>query len=386
MKRKLVALGLCLIMVLSLVGCSKDAAGTTAPQKSAEAPKYKIGIMTGTVSQGEEPYRAAEKMKAKYGNMVIHQTYPDKFTTEQETTVSTAMSIASDPDTKAIIFMIGVVGTAAAMDKIRQARPDILLMAGTPGDDPAVIAKNADIVYQPNIAEMGTEVAEAAAKMGAKTLVHYSFPRHMSQQVNISRRDKMKAASERLGLKFVEGTSPDPMSDAGVAGTQQFMLEDIPRKVKEYGKDTAFFGTNAGMQDAMCKAVIETGAIYPHPDNPSPYNAYPAALGISIPDDKKADLKFIMAEISKRLAEKNMSGRAGTWSVPLNLMQVEAAFMYAREFCEGRTNGKVDAVVFKKVFEDYAGGPLIISNYKNVTTGEAYKNFFEIIGNLVIFK
>jgi len=381
MKKKIIALVLCMVMLSSIVACTKESK-TPAPEA---AKKYKIGLMTGTVSQGEEPYRAAEKLKAKYGDMVIHQTYPDKFTTEQETTISTAMSIAADPDVKAIVFMIGVVGTAAAMDKIKQARPDILLMAGTPGDDPAVIAKNADIAYQPNIAAMGTEVAETAAKMGAKTVVHYSFPRHMSQQLNISRRDNMKAACEKLGMKFVEATAPDPMGEAGVAGTQQFILEDVPRMVKQYGKDTAFFGTNAGMQDAMCKAVIETKAIYPHPDNPSPFNSYPAALGITIPDDKKGDVNFIIAEIKKKLAEKNMTGRCGTWSVPLNLMQVEAAFMYAKAYCEGKTNGKVDADAFKKAFEEYAGGPLGISNYKNITTGEAYKNYFEIVGNVIVF-
>lgn len=49
----------------------------------------KIGIMTGTVSQGEEEYRAAEEIIQKYGkDRVIHVTYPDKFMDEQETTIS----------------------------------------------------------------------------------------------------------------------------------------------------------------------------------------------------------------------------------------------------------------------------------------------------------
>ncbi len=29
---------------------------------SADAPKYKIAVLTGTTSQGEEEYRAAEKL------------------------------------------------------------------------------------------------------------------------------------------------------------------------------------------------------------------------------------------------------------------------------------------------------------------------------------
>ena len=84
------------------------------------------------------------------------------------------------------------------------------------------------LVFHPDVAEMGTMVAEAAAEMGATTVVHYSFPRHMAQPLNIARHDNMKAKCEELGLTFVDGTSPDPQGDAGIAATQQYILEDVP--------------------------------------------------------------------------------------------------------------------------------------------------------------
>ena len=49
---------------------------------------FKIGLVTGTVSQGEEEYRAGEKMAARYPGSVIHVTYPDNFMQEQETTMT----------------------------------------------------------------------------------------------------------------------------------------------------------------------------------------------------------------------------------------------------------------------------------------------------------
>ena len=71
MMKKLVCLLLGLVMVFSFVGCRASEAPSTQPSESVpasdEASKdepYKIGIITGTVSQGEEEYQAAQKMAA----------------------------------------------------------------------------------------------------------------------------------------------------------------------------------------------------------------------------------------------------------------------------------------------------------------------------------
>jgi hypothetical protein len=55
----------------------------------AEEGNWKIAILTGTVSQGEEEFRAAEKAVQVWGaDHIITDTYPDNFMSEQETTVS----------------------------------------------------------------------------------------------------------------------------------------------------------------------------------------------------------------------------------------------------------------------------------------------------------
>lgn len=71
-------------------------------------------------------------MKEKYGDRIIHQTFPDKASSEQETTISIALSMAADPDVKAIICNTAMEGTAAAMEKVREKRPDILLLQAYP--------------------------------------------------------------------------------------------------------------------------------------------------------------------------------------------------------------------------------------------------------------
>ena len=174
--KKLTSLLLALGMTVGLLGgCgNKPAADTPAPTPSQAAPvesmaaepatndNWKIAVLTGTVSQGEEEFRAAEKAVETYGaDHVITATYPDNFMSEMETTVSTLVGFASDPDVKAIVMCQAVPGAKAGFDKIREmGRDDMLLIAGTPQEDPDVIAAAADIVMYADEVAQGDTIME----------------------------------------------------------------------------------------------------------------------------------------------------------------------------------------------------------------------------------
>jgi len=68
--------------------------------------------------------------------------------------------------------------------------------------------------------------------MGATHFLHYSFPRHMAMPLLAQRKDIMEQTCKEEGLEFVFATAPDPMSDVGVTGAQQAVLEDVPRQGK----------------------------------------------------------------------------------------------------------------------------------------------------------
>jgi predicted small lipoprotein YifL len=397
--KKFLSLLMIFALLLSLAACGGGAAPaeeTPAEETPAETPAeetpaetsglgYKIGVVTGTVSQGEEEYRAAEKVKALYGEDVILQTYPDNFMKEQETTISNILSIASDPEVKAIVVVQGIPGTSAAIDKVKELRDDILFVVGVPGEDPDMIASKADVVFQADELGMGTTIIDQAIEMGAKTFVHYSFPRHMSYQLLSMRRDIFKEYCAEKGLEFVDATAPDPTGDAGVPGAQQFILEDIPRKIEEYGKDTCFFSTNCSMQEPLIKSALEGGAIVAQQCCPSPYHGYPGALGIEIPDDKRGDIDYVISEISAKIAEKGGTGRFSTWPVPVNMMFVESGVEYARAYIEGKTNGKVDKEMVGKLFSDYAGKEVKLSTFTNEETGKVNENFFMVLSGYITF-
>lgn len=327
MKRAFILL-LTAVLILSLVGCGA--------KNTSSKVDYKIGIVTGTVSQGEEEFRAGERMVAKYGDMIKHITYPDKFSQEQETTIAQVASLAADPAVKAIVFVQAVPGAAAAIDKVKETRDDILFVLGVPHEDPEIIASRADIALELDQLQRGSSIIHMAKLMGAETFIHYSFPRHMSMELLSARRDEFKKTAAELGINFVEVDAPDPTSDAGTNGAQQFILEDVPRQIDKYGKNTAFFSTNCSMQEPLIKQALEYGAIFPEQCCPSPYHAYPGALGIEIPSDKAGDLNYLSEQISAKIAEKGGTNKFGTWNRPANVAIIEAGVEYAKAYAEGK--------------------------------------------------
>ena len=106
---------LLMIMAMAFAGCQKVDNGAAKEGKEAsttaeagqkakfetlkDGEEYHIGIVTGTVSQAEDEFRAAEKAIELYGSadnggIIKHDTYPDRFEAEQETTISKIVDIS----------------------------------------------------------------------------------------------------------------------------------------------------------------------------------------------------------------------------------------------------------------------------------------------------
>jgi hypothetical protein len=370
MLKKLTAIVLATVLVFALAGCRGERTG------QEEGGDYKIGIITGTVSQGEEEFQAAQNMAAKYGDKIVTATYPDNFASETETVIAQVEALAANPDVKAIVFVQAVPGAAAAIDKVRETRPDMLFIAGVAAEDPATIASKADIVLLVDELTMGETIPTKAAEMGAKIIVHYSFARHLSYATIAARRDLMKETAKELGINFVEVNAPDPTGDAGVSGAQQFILEDVPRQIAQYGKDTAFFSTNCAMQEPLIRSILEQGAIFPQQCCPSPYHGYPAALNIDV-SGHEGDVQYMLDSIQTALKEHGQEGRMSTWGTPVNMLMIEAGVEYAMDFLEGETDGRVDEEALVSIIQGLAGSDTRISKYE--ADGVSLDNFFLIL-------
>jgi len=280
--------------------------------------KYHIGIVTGTVSQSEDDLRGAEALIKAYksvkdGGIIQHITYPDDFMSQQETYISQVVSLADDPLMKAIVVNQAIPGTAEAFKRVREKRTDVLLLAGEPHEDPLVIQGAADIAMSADFVSRGYTIIWAAKQLGAKSFVHISFPRHMSYESLGRRRAIMEEACKDLGLKFYFETAPDPTSDVGMAGAQQFIMEKTPQWIQKYGKETAFFCTNDGHTEPLLRQLLAYGGIFVEADLPSPLMGYPGALGIDL-SAEAGNFPAILKKVEEAVVAKGGAGRFGTWA------------------------------------------------------------------------
>lgn len=344
---------------------------------------FKIGIVTGTVSQGEDEYRGAENVIKKYGSDIVHVIYPDNFMQEQETTIARIVELAYDSSVKAIVVCQAVPGTVAAIRKVKEFRPDIVFIAGTPHEDPPIVERTADVSFNTDDERRGITIIDLAYKMGAKTFIHYSFPRHLSMELIARRKDLMEKRCKELGIQFVSISAPDPMGEQGITGSQQFILEDVPRQLAKYGNDTAFFSTNCAMQEPLITAILKHGGIFPEQCCPSPTHGYPGGLGIAIPEDKKGDFNYILKAINEKIVEGGGAGRFATWPVPTNMLFVEAGVEVAIKLVKGEIKSS-DMDAIKAIFDEVAS-----QKVKGVgTTFNRFSdkgNFYLVIADSVIF-
>ena len=395
--KKMISLLLVLALALGLFGCGAKTEAPAAPaatEAPAAAPvestaaavaeaagsdNWKVAILTGTVSQGEEEFRAAEKALATYGpEHIVTATYPDNFMSEMETTVSQIVSFASDPDVKAIVMCQAVPGAKAGFDKVREmGRDDILLIAGTPQEDPAVISAAADIVMYADEVAQGDTIMETCAKWGIDVFIHYSFPRHMAMELIVGRHNLLQENADALGIQLVDVTAPDPTAEAGLSASQQFILEDVPQQLAKYeGKKVAFFTTNCGMQPSLQQACLdEPNAYYPQPCCPSPYHAFPATLGLELElggDDTEA-----LKQIAAKLAEHDAVGRFSTWASPVAMTIIEVGVEYAKAYAEGTITDRNDSAKLAELLNAKVEGAKI-ANYTN-SEGTTFDNYYTIL-------
>lgn len=390
MKLKKVLLGLVAVSVL-FIACGKKEAPTEAASTPAavENQNYHIGIITTTVSQSEDNFRGAEAAIEKYGSSkdggkITHITIPDNFMQEQETTISQMVSLADDPDMKVIFTAEGVPGTYAAFKAIKEKRPDIKLIVNNTHEDPEMIAQVADLEINPDFLSRGYLMVKAAKELGAKKFMHISFPRHLGYETISRRRAIMKAAAEDLGIEYIEMSAPDPLSDVGVPGAQQFILEQVPNWLAKYGKDVAFFATNDAQTEPLLKQIAAHGGYFIEADLPSPTMGYPGALGIQFNDEEKGNWPKILSKVEDEVVKAGGSGRMGTWAYSYGFSSVEAGVDLAiRTVEQGIALDDLNEVItsYNKVTPGAKWNGIV---YKNAN-GVEMKNSFMLFQDTYIF-
>ena len=354
----------------------------TASALLFSAASYHVGIVTGTVSQAEDSLRGAEALIAEYGSaseggIIRHATYPDNFMDEQETTISIITGLADDPLMRAIIVNQGIPGTAEAFRQIKERRPEIILISGQANEEPYLISAIADLAIVDDFLARGYLMVKTAHDLGLKTFLHVSFPRHLAMERMQRRRAIMQEAAKEFGIKFVDISSPDPTSDVGVAGAQQYILENTPIWVEQYGKDTAFFTTNDAQKEPMLRQLIKYGGYYIEGD--SPIIGFPGALGLDL-SAQAGDFPAILDKVEEAIIEQGGGGRFATWAYSVDYTMSAGLGQLAIDAIEAADSGKrfeVNSIRnIKKAFAKYTpGAEWNGSYYVDAVTGVNYRNY-----------
>ncbi|MDR1211211.1 MAG: DUF3798 domain-containing protein [Spirochaetaceae bacterium] len=342
MKKAFVVLPFVLGMVL-LGGCQRQGQNTGSAggerDWTVNGP-FHIGILTETVSQAEDDLRGAEELIRRYGRVseggiIQHVTYPDNFMDQQEVFISQVAAMADDPLMKAIIINNAIPGTAEAFKRVKERRPDILLIAAEAHEDPLVIQQSADLATNADFISRGYTIPWAAKQLGADTFVHISFPRHMSYESLGLRRQIFEEACKDLGINFVFVTAPDPTSDVGVAGAQQFILEQAPQWIQTHGRNTVFFCTNDAHTEPLLRQLLQYGGMFVEADLPSPLMGYPGALGLDL-SAEVGNFPAILKKVEEAVIANGGSGRFGTWAFSYGFTQSAGWGEYAKRILEGK--------------------------------------------------
>lgn len=371
--KKVVSLLLALIMAFSLVAC-----GEKKGETDDNTVPYKIGTVTGSVSQSEDDRRGAEAFQKEYGeDMVQLAIYPDNFTEETETTIQSIVNLSADPLMKAIIVNQAVPGTTEAFRKIKETRPDIICIAGEAHEDLPEISSAADLVTNNDFVSRGYLIIRTAHELGCDTFVHISFPRHMSYETMSRRVAIMKAACEEFGMKFVLETAPDPTSDVGVSGAQAYILEQVPAWVEKYGQKAAYFCTNDAHTEPLLKRLLECGGYFIEADLPSPLMGYPGALGIDLTEEA-GDFEKILTKVESAIVEKGGADHFGTWAYSYGYTLSAGLALHAKNVLDGKSELKDmdDVAAALQVYSPKAAWNG--ASYTNATTGAKSENVFLI--------
>ncbi len=356
-----------------------------APEDQGEEDDFRIGIVTGSFSQSEDDRRGAEAFQKKYGDdHVTLAIYPDNFIDESETTVGVITGLADDPKMKAIIVNQAVEGTDEAFRRIKEKRPDILCIAGETFDVFDDMSEVADLVVNNDFVSRGYLMIWTAHELGCDTFVHISFPRHLSYETYARRVNIMKAACEEFGITFAMEEAPDPTTEVGVPGAQEYVTEHVPEWVEKYGKQSAYFCTNDAHTEPLIKGLVKYGGYFIEADLPSPLMGYPGALDLDL-TGAAGDFEKITSEVETAIVAAGGAGRFGTWTSSYGFANSAGLAEHARNVLLGESEltDLADITAAYKIYtpETEWNG----SNYTNSITGEVFDNIYLVYQDTYIF-
>jgi len=300
--------------------------------------------------------------------------WPTRYDSEQDVMVEMIEELGRDPSIRAIVVGYTKYGTDLAFERLAETRDDIFVVFCLPDETQAVedLERLANVTLVPDDINTGPAAVRQAWKLGAETVVYYSFDSSSPLPGELERRNGMERQSGELGIPFVDVGMAIPRDANRIPDQQEYkwmLRNDVRGKVEQYGRDTAFFSSDSGAQSYLIGPVISARAIFT--SHRQSYALLDIACSLNVDYLNRSILPGeyglvssgeMAASISAALAKNGMSGRVSSMPVYIEELMIVAGVEYAIKWINGEVKKEgIDIGAMRQLMADYAGAEVFLS-------------------------
>ena len=360
--KKTLCIFLTAILFLCLCSCTNE------DVRNTNRSKYKIAVFTADFSENKESFEKSRDIKQAYEDTLIVSAYPHNHEEEPVQIVSIVSELAANPAVKVIIFADAVDGIAAAIEKVRETRSDILIITDILSEQATELAPLSDVCFVTNPTSSPSAIINQSRTMGAKNFVFLTCADDLENSDINAHQELLKEFCSENDIGFIQAIAPNPTAIGGAATAQAWVNENLPRFVEQYGVNTAFYTTNCSLLTPLIRQVAELHAIFPQQCHPSPYHGYPQAFDLDILE-YETDTPHILNEIKSAINSSGNHERMACWSCSPDMTVLEAAVQYSIRWCDGNITDRCDRSALNAEIKKFAGNDVQISGYTDEKIG-----------------
>lgn len=250
-----------------------------------DSPPFRVLVFAPQFSHYSEGNIYSHLFKAELENQwPDHQVelrfFPRCILTDPSDVSRTLAELAGDPLLRGVVLGEAPVGSIDGLARLRAKRPDIYVIVIDPHEKIERMAQVATLTLSLNHTARGFLYPTMAHRMGARTLVYFSFPRHLAlpgfgQQYRV-----MSQVTLDLGMIMVSDIKgPDPLDpDCDLATLEEYLTRAVRAYLDQYGPNTAFMTTSTTHSDLLVPIIMREGGAMLPAVQPSLLLGYPEAL------------------------------------------------------------------------------------------------------------
>ena len=287
-------------------------------------PPYRIVVFAPQFEQYSEENDYArlfseDLLKHWPKGRVVLRHFPETALDDPAAVSRLLLDLADDPALKAVVVGEAPAGCLDGLARLKARRPDLYLVVIDPHEELDKMARVATLTLSLNHVARGYLYPILAQRMGARSLVFFSFPRHMELPEFGRLHRVMAQASRDLGLILVSDLGgPDPRSPEGArAALEAYLEKNVDRYLDQYGPDTAFVTTSTVHSDILVPMVLRKGGRVLSAVQSSLILGFPEALDLG--DEARVlfgQWRRLLAVEDEKIMALNPPGQFAAWVYP----------------------------------------------------------------------